>query len=74
MKDGTIKMKATAVGKQTVLSRIIELVSEAQRNRPSIQKLADKITGVFVPVVLFIAALTFVVALFGFHLRFSRHS
>src|SRR5206468_4290549 len=70
--DGTIKMQATAVGKQTVLSKIIEMVNDAQRNRPSIQKLADKITAVFVPVVLSIAALTFLIALFGFHLSFQK--
>ncbi|HYV91241.1 MAG TPA: cation-translocating P-type ATPase [Chitinophagales bacterium] len=70
--DGTIKMQATAVGKQTVLSKIIEMVNDAQRNRPSIQKLADKITAVFVPVVLSVAALTFLIALFGFNLSFQR--
>jgi len=72
VKDGTIKMLATAIGKQTVLSRIIEMVSDAQRNRPDIQRLADKITAIFVPVVLAIAAITFLVALFGFHLSFQN--
>ncbi|MFI5134716.1 MAG: heavy metal translocating P-type ATPase [Chitinophagales bacterium] len=72
VKDGTIKILATATGKQTVLSRIIGMVNDAQRNRPSIQRLADKITAIFVPAVLAIAALTFIIALFGFHLSFQN--
>ncbi|MCY7409296.1 MAG: cation-translocating P-type ATPase [Chitinophagales bacterium] len=72
VKDGAIKILSTAIGKETVLSKIIELVSTAQRNKPNIQKLADKITAVFVPIVLSIAAITFLIALFGFHLSFQQ--
>ncbi|MBX7142364.1 MAG: cadmium-translocating P-type ATPase [Chitinophagales bacterium] len=70
--DGSIKMLATATGKSTVLSKIIEMVNDAQRNRPNIQKLADKITAIFVPVVLSIAALTFLLAFFVFNLSFQN--
>lgn len=56
---GTIKMQATKVGKQTALAQIIKLVKEAQANQPPIQKLADRVSAVFVPVVLLIAMATF---------------
>ncbi len=72
VKDGAIKMLATATGKQTVLSKIIDLVNDAQRNRPAIQRLADRITAVFVPVVLSIAAFTFFTAFFVFHTPFQQ--
>jgi Cu+-exporting ATPase len=48
---GSITFKATAVGAGTVLSRIIALVDEAQARKPSIQKIGDKVSGIFVPVV-----------------------
>ncbi|MEO6323178.1 MAG: heavy metal translocating P-type ATPase [Thermoanaerobaculia bacterium] len=57
---GTLLMKAERVGSETLLSRIVKMVSEAQRSRAPIQNLADKVAGVFVPVVIGIAALTFV--------------
>nr|WP_290665129.1 heavy metal translocating P-type ATPase [Ardenticatena sp.] len=57
---GAFKMRATAVGKQTVLAHIIRLVEEAQGSKAPIQRLADQIAAVFVPVVLVIAALTFI--------------
>ena len=59
LKEGNLRMKVTATGEQTVLSRIIEMVKNAQTAKPSIQKLADKVSAVFVPVVLGIALLTF---------------
>lgn len=68
VKDGSLKLLATATGRSTVLSRIIEMVNDAQRNRPAIQKLADRITAVFVPAVLAIAALTFLLGYFLFDL------
>jgi Cu+-exporting ATPase len=70
--EGAVKMISNAVGKETVLSKIIEMVSTAQRNKPSIQKLADKITAVFVPVVLAIATLTLIIGFFAFHLSFQN--
>jgi Cu+-exporting ATPase len=58
---GTLTFRATRVGADTVLAKIIRLVSEAQGSRAPIQRLADVVTGYFVPAVLALAALTFVV-------------
>ena len=58
---GTLTFRATRIGSDTVLAKIIRLVSEAQGSRAPIQRLADIVTGYFVPVVLALAALTFVV-------------
>ncbi len=57
--DGTVKAQVTAIGEDTVLSGIIQLVRQAQGEKPPIQQLADRISAVFIPVVLGIAALTF---------------
>jgi len=57
---GTLTFRATRVGADTVLASIIRLVSEAQGSRAPIQRLADVVTGYFVPAVLGLAALTFV--------------
>lgn len=59
--DGNIKVRATAVGNASVLSNIIKMVREAQGTKPPLQKLADKISAVFVPSVLAIALLTLVI-------------
>lgn len=59
--NGTIKAYVTAAGNDTVLSGIINLVKQAQGEKPPVQQLADKISAVFVPVVLGIAAVTLVV-------------
>lgn len=66
--DGTVKAQVTAVGKDTVLSNILKLVKEAQAEKPPIQQLADKISAVFVPTVLGLSALTFLVNYYGFHI------
>lgn len=58
--EGTIRVKATEVGEDTFLSRVIRLVEEAQGSKVPIQDFADKVTAVFVPVILVIALLTFV--------------
>ncbi|HBY95211.1 MAG: heavy metal translocating P-type ATPase [Ardenticatenaceae bacterium] len=63
-KTGAFKMRATAVGKQTVLAQIIRLVEEAQGSKAPIQRLADQIASIFVPVVLGIATLTFLLWFF----------
>jgi len=58
---GTLTFRATRVGADTILARIIRLVTEAQGSRAPIQRLADVVTGYFVPVVLVLAAITFLV-------------
>lgn len=60
-KTGTFTFKATKVGKDTLLSQIIKLVEEAQSSKAPIQRLADLISSYFVPVVIMLATLTFVV-------------
>lgn len=55
---GVILIKVTQVGAQTTLSRIIQMVEDAQGSKAPIQKVADKISGIFVPVVLLIALVT----------------
>lgn len=63
---GSFLMQAKRVGSETVLAKIIQMVSEAQRSKAPIQKLADVISGIFVPVVILIALLTFIMwATFG---------
>src|SRR5690606_33087566 len=57
---GALTFRASRVGADTVLAQIIRMVEAAQADKPPIQQLADKIAGVFVPVVLAIAALTFI--------------
>lgn len=59
--NGSIKFEATRVGKDTALSQIIRLVEEAQGSKAPVQRLADKISGIFVPVVVAIAIVTFIV-------------
>lgn len=56
---GSFLMKAEHIGKETLLSRIIQLVSEAERSRAPIQRLVDKVSGLFVPIVLGVALITF---------------
>jgi P-type Cu+ transporter len=61
VKNGFVKMTAEKVGSDTTLSKIIKLVKEASNSKPQIQRLADKISAVFVPVVVGIAVLTFLI-------------
>ena len=60
-KNGSIKIKATAIGKDTVLAKIIKLVEDAQGSKAPIARMADIISGYFVPVVIFIAAVSSIV-------------
>jgi len=60
-KQGAFKFEATKVGKETALAQIIRLVEEAQGSKAPIQKMADQVAAVFVPVVIGIAVLTFLV-------------
>ena len=59
-KHGSFIFKATKVGKETTLSRIIKLIEEAQTKKAPIQRFADKISSYFVPIVIIIAILTFI--------------
>ncbi len=58
--DGTLVVRATAVGAGTTLARIVEIVRKAQGTMPPVQRLADRVAAVFVPVILAVAAVTFV--------------
>ncbi|MDP1419092.1 heavy metal translocating P-type ATPase [Peribacillus simplex] len=60
-KNGFLKVKATKVGKETALAQIIKVVEEAQGSKAPIQRLADVISGIFVPIVVGIAIITFLV-------------
>ncbi|MBA3608014.1 MAG: heavy metal translocating P-type ATPase [Chthoniobacterales bacterium] len=69
---GSILIEAERVGSETVLSQIVEMVAQAQRSRAPIQGLADKVAGWFVPAVIAVAILTFILwAIFGPEPRFA---
>ncbi|RJQ48325.1 MAG: copper-translocating P-type ATPase, partial [Nitrospiraceae bacterium] len=63
-KTGSFKFEASRVGRDTMLSRIISMVQEAQGSKPPIARLADRIASIFVPAVMGIASLTFVIWFF----------
>ena len=70
---GSFLMEAEHVGRETMLARIVEMVAEAQRSRAQIQRLADKVSGYFVPAVVVVALLTFAGwAIFGPEPRFAH--
>ena len=72
VENGTVKAQVTAVGKETILSKIVDLAKQAQSDKPPIQQLADKISAVFVPAVLTISVLTLIVNYFFFHIPFDK--
>jgi len=70
--NGTIKAYVTAVGQDTVMNSILKLVKEAQAEKPPVQQLADKISAIFVPVVVGIAVVSFLANYFIGHVGFSQ--
>jgi Cu+-exporting ATPase len=69
---GTLLFEATKIGNDTVLARIVDLVGQAQRSRAPVQRLADTVSGYFVPAVIAVAILTFIAwAIFGPEPRFA---
>jgi len=70
---GSFVMRAERVGSETLLARIVQLVGQAQRSRAPIQRLADRVAKLFVPIVVAVAAITFVAwLLFGPQPRFAH--
>jgi Cu+-exporting ATPase len=67
IQHGNIKMMATKVGANTVLSQIIGLMKKAQAAKPPVQKLGDKVASIFVPAVIFISLITFSITYFAVH-------
>ncbi len=72
LSSGNLLLQVTATGKDTVLSKIIDLVKNAQADEPEIQRLADQISAIFVPVVLLISILTIVLGHFIFQVPFTQ--
>jgi Cu2+-exporting ATPase len=58
---GSLRIIAIKIGNETILSQIIQLVEQAQASKPAIQKLADKVAGIFVPIVIMISIVTFII-------------
>ena len=71
LRSGNLRMQAEKPARESSLAQIIDLVKKAQSDKPQIQKLSDQISAVFVPVVLGIALLTFVLSFFVFDITFQ---
>lgn len=69
--NGTFLMRAQKVGRDTMIAQIVQMVSEAQRSRAPIQRLADSVSGIFVPAVVLAAVVSFAVWLFLGHFAFG---
>lgn len=72
LENGSIRISATKVGSKSTLSQIIELMKSAQAAKPPIQRLGDKVASIFVPAVISIALITFILGHFVFDLTFQR--
>lgn len=62
--QGTVKAQVTAAGNETILSGILQMISKAQSEKPPVQKMADRISAIFVPVVMVLAMCTFLLNIF----------
>jgi len=69
--NGNLKAYVQAVGADTVKSSIVALMKKAQTEKPPVQQLADRISAVFIPLVLVVAAATFLINYFGFNIPFQ---
>ncbi len=72
VQTGNLQVQVTAAGRDAVLGQMIELVKSAQQDQPDIQRLADRISAIFVPVVLLIALLTLLISHFVFDVVFYQ--
>ncbi len=72
LENGTVKAYVTAAGKDTVLANILQLVKDAQTEKPPVQQLADRISAIFVPTVISIALLCFLLNYFAGQHSFSE--
>lgn len=72
IESGTVKAQVSATGSETVLSGILQMVQNAQAGKPPMQQLADKISAVFVPVIIGISAITFLMNHFVFHVAIDQ--
>ena len=72
IEKGAIHILVSKTGQHTVLSQIIDLMKHAQSAKPSIQKLGDQVAAIFVPLVVGIAVLTFILAYYSFDLSFQK--
>jgi len=70
--NGTVKCYVTATGKDTVMNSIVTMMKQAQGQKPPVQLLADKISALFVPIVVSIALLTIAINFYGFHKTFEE--
>lgn len=71
LEQGTFKMRVTKSNEDSALAHIIALVKEAQRNKPEIQKLGDKVSNIFVPSVVLISIITFLITYFMMEKTFA---
>lgn len=72
VESGTVKAQITAVGEDTVLAHILKLIKQAETEKPPVQQLADKISAIFVPVVVSIALLTLLINYLFFDISFGN--
>jgi P-type Cu+ transporter len=72
LENGLVKAQVTASGNDTVLSSIVKMVQQAQAEKPPLQKLADKISALFVPLIIAIAVCTFIINFYAFNITLSN--